>query len=57
MDDLVNFQEMNLSNLLNLEENFFTSKGSKIEKQFWATMMNNMTDERNPERQFCAKNK
>ena len=53
MDDLVNFEEMNVADLLNLEENFYNSKGTKLEKLFWSTMMNNMTDERNPERQFC----
>ena len=42
---------------MKLEESFYDSKGNIVEKRFWATMMNNMTNERLPERQFCLASK
>jgi hypothetical protein len=53
MDDLVNFQETTVKEILTSDERFFNSKGQELEREFWMTMMNYMTDERLPERQFC----
>jgi septal ring factor EnvC (AmiA/AmiB activator) len=43
-----------LATILELEGvNFINSSGNTTEQQYWLTMMNYATNEREPERQFC----
>jgi hypothetical protein len=52
MDDLVNFEEITVKEVAEANEKFFDSKGKEMGNKFWETMMNHMTNERLPDRQF-----
>ena len=52
MDDLVNFEEITVKEVAEANEQFFDSKGKEMGNKFWETMMNHMTNERLPDRQF-----